>query len=203
MMNNQPQQYTHNEVSLSEEGSNFRDIYQSRVLETESEYADEMEVDLAEGWQRIVAGIIDWVLWSVFMVPMQLAGVLTILGGVIGGSWQAEDKLLLFGLVLITIAFCIYQIVIMAKDGQSLGKKILRIRVITEDGENPGFVKYVLVRVLLFYLLVAIAPAFLGETVAATFFWISVIVCVIMLFIENRNRQTLQDLLAKTFVIKK
>ena len=62
MMNNQPQQYTHNEVSLSEEGSNFRDIYQSRVLETESEYADEMEVDLAEGWQRIVAGIIDWVL---------------------------------------------------------------------------------------------------------------------------------------------
>ena len=121
MMNNQPQQYTHNEVSLSEEGSNFRDIYQSRVLETESEYADEMEVDLAEGWQRIVAGIIDWVLWSVFMVPMQLAGVLAILGGVIGGSWQAEDKLLLLGLVLITIAFCIYQIVIMAKDGQSLG----------------------------------------------------------------------------------
>lgn len=202
MMNNQPQQYTYNEVSLSEEGSNFRDIYQSRVLETESEYADEMEVDLAEGWQRIVAGIIDWVLWSVFMVPMQLAGVLAILGGAIGGSWQAEDKLLLLGLVLITIAFCIYQIVIMAKDGQSLGKKILRIRVITEDGENPGFVKYVLVRVLLFYLLVAIAPAFLGETVAATVFWVCVIACVIMLFIEGRNRQTLQDLLAKTLVIK-
>lgn len=202
MMNNQPQQYTHNEVSLSEEGSNFRDIYQSRVLETESEYVDEMEVDLAEGWQRIVAGIIDWVLWSVFMVPMQLAGVLAILGGVIGGSWQAEDKLLLLGLVLITIAFCIYQIVIMAKDGQSLGKKILRIRVITEDGENPGFVKYVLVRVLLFYLLVAIAPAFLGETVAATVFWVCAIACVIMLFIEGRNRQTLQDLLAKTLVIK-
>ena len=202
MMNNQPQQYTHNEVSLSEEGSNFRDIYQSRVLETESESADEMEVDLAEGWQRIVAGIIDWVLWSVFMVPMQLAGVLAILGGAIGGSWQAEDKLLLLGLVLITIAFCIYQIVIMAKDGQSLGKKILRIRVITEDGENPGFVKYVLVRVLLFYLLVAITPAFLGETVAATVFWVCAIACVIMLFIEGRNRQTLQDLLAKTLVIK-
>ena len=202
MMNNQSQRHARNdEVSLPEENRNFRDAYQSRDLEeAESEY--EMEVTLAEGWQRIVAGIIDWVLYSVFMIPMQLAGVLAILGGAIGESWQAEEKLLLSGLVLVTIAFYIYQIVIMAKDGQSLGKKILGIRVITEDGENPGFVKYVLVRVLLFYFLTAIAPAFMGATVAQTVFWISVIVCVIMLFMENRNRQTLQDLLAKTLVIK-
>ena len=201
MMNNQSQRHVRNdEVSLPEESRNFRDAYQSRDLEeAESEY--EMEVTLAEGWQRIVAGIIDWFLWSVFMIPIQLAGLFLLLGGLIG-SWQAEDELFLSGLVLVTIAFHIYQMVIMAKDGQSLGKKILGIRVITEDGENPGFVKYVLVRVFLFYFLTAIAPAFMGATVANTVFWISVIACVIMLFMESRNRQTLQDLLAKTLVIK-
>lgn len=129
------------------------------------------------------------------MVLIRLAGLLAFLGGVI-------DELLLLGLVLVTIAFYIYQIVIMAKDGQSLGKKILGIRVITEDGENPGFVKYVLIREFLFYFLVIIVLGFIGKTVAATVFWVCVIACVIMLFMENRNRQTLQDLLAKTLVIK-
>ena len=99
------------------------------------------------------------------------------------------------------IGLLIYNLVIMSRDGQSIGKKILDIRVITEDGDNPGFVKYCLVREFAYnviFFLIGMISKTLGDLLTV----IASIACLVMLFMESRNRQTLQDLLAKTFVVK-
>ena len=69
-------------------------------------------------------------------------------------------------------------------------KKIVGIRVITEDGDNPGFVKYVLVREFgynFIFTLISVFSEDLGNMLAI----VAGIAGVVMLFMENRNRQTL------------
>ncbi len=89
----------------------------------------------------------------------------------------------------------------MIRNGQSIGKKLLGIRVITEDGENPGFVKYCLVREFAYNMIFTIVGLF-SESLGNLLAIVCTIVCIVMLFQEQRNRQTLQDLLAHTLVIK-
>jgi len=53
-----------------------------------------------------------------------------------------------FIVVAILIVF-VYQMVLLIKDGQTLGKKALRIRIVKMDtGENGGFVPNVLLRLI-------------------------------------------------------
>ena len=76
-----------------------------------------------------------------------------------------------FIVVAILIVF-VYQMVLLIKDGQTLGKKALRIRIVKMDtGENGGFVPNVLLRLIVngllgiipFYGLVDILFIFRGD----------------------------------------
>ncbi|WP_225748175.1 RDD family protein [Eikenella sp. Marseille-P7795] len=172
----------------------FRQAYAATALEHD---ADEMEVELASPWQRIGARIVDvlpfvciLVLASILLPLLAASGVGK--GGVIALAVIAIGAF--FGLL-------IYNLVIMMRDGQSIGKKLVGIRVITEDGDNPGFVKYVLVREFAYNMIFTIIGLF-SENLGNLLTLVATIVCIVMLFMESRNRQTLQDLLAKTLVIK-
>ena len=50
---------------------------------------------------------------------------------------------------LLLIGLVVVQLIYLARDGQTLGKKALKIRIVRyDDGGNPGFVKAVVLRAL-------------------------------------------------------
>ena len=85
------------------------------------------------------------------------------------------------------LALVILQLVFLAKDGQSLGKKVLKIRIVKYDtGKNGGFVTNVLLRTWLNGL-ISIVPFYgLVDT----------------LFIFREDKRCIHDLLAGTSVVK-
>ena len=101
---------------------------------------------------------------------------------------------------LLLLAYLIYQAVIMSRDGQSLGKKIMKIKVVDLDGYNPGFKGVVLMREIVFNIITSVLSLipFLGVLVS---FGVS-IALLVMIFLDSNDRRTLQDMLAKTMVVK-
>ena len=81
--------------------------------------------------------------------------------------------------------------VLIAKSGQSVGKKIVGTRMVDQDsGETSGFVQGFLIRTFVFQLICNIP--FIGFIIA--------LVDIIFLFTEGN--QTLHDRLARTRVVK-
>lgn len=110
----------------------------------------------------------------------------------------------------------IWQIFMMSKHGQSLGKRMLKIKVIKTNGNEAGFLGTVLLREIAFGiassvivgLLIGIAGALAGSARAAELLGdlislLPTIICFAMLFLnKNRDRRTLQDYVADTVVVK-
>nr|WP_051940519.1 RDD family protein [Stenoxybacter acetivorans] len=105
----------------------------------------------------------------------------------------------------------------MSKYGQSIGKRIVGIKVIKSNGKNPGFVGNVLLRECVFYLIIGfvvsiIATVFFNgadtDTIVAnlrTMIWLVYmpwLICFGMLYQTKIWRRTLQDYLAGTLVVK-
>ena len=75
----------------------------------------------------------------------------------------------------------------------------MKIKVVNEDGDNPGFVGVVALREIvpnIILMVVGMIPL-LGP-IAQLGFWIA---CLVMLFLVDRDRRTLQDMIAKTYVV--
>ncbi|MCH8350935.1 MAG: RDD family protein [Chloroflexi bacterium] len=116
-------------------------------------------VGLADRGSRLGAAIIDGIIFLVAVVLLAVLGpALAVIGSVLGG--------------LGFIAIIIYQMVLLTKDGQTLGKKALGIRIVKRDtGENGGFVPNVLLRLFVngllgfipFYGLLDILLIFRGD----------------------------------------
>lgn len=112
---------------------------------------------------------------------------------------------------LILLVYALLQIRIMSRDGQSFGKKIMKIRLLTTDGTNPGFRGAVLMREIVFNIALTAAASLIGRmlgtgsttgdiaNLVSLLVWL---ICFIMLFNRSKNRRTLQDYFAKTVVVK-
>ena len=100
---------------------------------------------------------------------------------------------------ILILAYLIFQAVLMSKTGQSLGKRIMKIKVVNEDGDNPGFAGTVAMREIVPNLVLGVVGLipFLGA-IAQFGFWVA---CLVMLFLVDRDRRTLQDMIAKTYVV--
>lgn len=92
-----------------------------------------------------------------------------------------------FGLGI--IAFVIYQFVMLYRHGQTLGKKILGIRIVRSDGSRAGFGRLLLLRYLI--------PGVIG---AIPFIGI-LFSLVDPLFIFGDEKRCVHDLLADTIVV--
>ena len=100
---------------------------------------------------------------------------------------------------ILILAYLIFQAVLMSKTGQSFGKRIMKIKVVNEDGDNPGFAGTVAMREIVPNLVLGVVGLipFLGA-IAQFGFWVA---CLVMLFLVDRDRRTLQDMIAKTYVV--
>jgi uncharacterized RDD family membrane protein YckC len=101
----------------------------------------------------------------------------------------------------------------MSKTGQSFGKRLMGIKVIGIDGQNPGFVGTVLLREGVFNIInkiISVIVVFIFvhlfnfPEIAAEFLFTYLLpfICLIMLFRKSTNQRTHQDYLARTIVIK-
>ncbi len=170
--------------------------YQAPVLDpTQALFAeDDVVVELASPWVRMGARILDF-------LPLALIGIVAaIVAPFFAGPAEQSGGMVVLLMLLAMLVFTGYQIWLMTRYGQSLGKRLLGIRVIKEDGSNPGFVRYVLLREFAFNLIlqfIGLIPL-LGPLVVLVV-WVA---CVVMLFLEDRDHRTLQDMLANTLVVK-
>ena len=167
----------------------------------------EIEVELASPWQRIAAYIINVALYSICIF---LAALLYVFHkGFQPESMHINDIALNICILILSIPFITAQWIMMSKTGQSIGKRLMKIKVINLDGCNPGFVSTVFIREILFetivsiflYLLIKIFNLDPGYT-EKIFNYLIIFICLFMLFRTDTNRRTLQDYLAKTIVIK-
>jgi uncharacterized RDD family membrane protein YckC len=109
---------------------------------------------------------------------------------VAGGLSSTESSTPSMGGLMVTgllfIGLVVVQLIYLARDGQTLGKKALKIRIVRyDDGGNPGFVKAVLLRAFVNGLL-GIIPLY-G--------------LVDILFIFGADQRCIHDLIAGTKVV--
>lgn len=129
-------------------------------------------MELATKTQRFLAALADGV---VVGVPY-----------VIGSLEAVPEPLRLLG-VLGSLALLVVQLVMVTKRGQTIGKRIVGIRIVLKDTlENGGFVVNVLKRGFLNGLLSLIPGYFLVDS----------------LFVFREDRRCIHDLIAGTCVIK-
>ena len=205
------------------------DVYQNNsnliVNQNNSVHSDkEIEIILASPWARILAYLLNTFI-TTFVCILGVIGFILVHGkDVIQILKQIQNKQIMTDNLSLFITFCIYlfiplliltiiQFPLMSKYGQSIGKRIMNIKVIGENGQNPGFIGTVLVREILFNIIAKIILLILSLLfvrvlhmneifVEVSLNYVVPITCLIMLFLTSYNRRTPQDLLAKTLVIK-
>ncbi len=145
--------------------------------------------DLAAPWRRIVALLVDGLIMG---FPI----------GFIIGIWLAttqpestEDVSIPAAFLLLNLAAVVYQVVGVALWGQTLGKKMLGIRVVSaQDLSQPGWWRAI--RRWGLYFVIGLIPI-VGGIVACM---ILPLVGLVMLFVDQR-RQAPHDKVADTIVV--
>lgn len=168
------------------------------------------QVELASIGSRILAKVLDLILWlpafaipSLFLRDEHLQNQLLELQQKLLSSTTSEQASKLQGeffamipteawqvMGLDIFIMLIIQAILIAKSGQSIGKRLTKIKIVgTENNEHVSLFRAFTLRSVLFIFLNALLFPFI--TIIDTLFGLS------------KNRQTLHDKLAKTKVIKK
>ncbi|WP_157250264.1 RDD family protein [Nonomuraea typhae] len=84
---------------------------------------------LAEWWQRLVARIVDGVILGIAYFVLSL-----ILATVLGGGFLAVMLTAIVGAVI----YFAYEFVMLRSDGQTVGKKVMGLRVVPAGGNRAG-----------------------------------------------------------------
>jgi uncharacterized RDD family membrane protein YckC len=157
-------------------------------------YADyqplvQAQMVLASRGSRLGASILDNL---VVFVPALLVMLLLVFIGQAAGVGKDTVPIIMFGsLGLLVLAIVVVQLYLLCKDGQTIGKKCLGIRIVkVETGENGGFKTNALMRCIL--------PGLIGgiPSVGPIFSLVDV------LFIFRADQRCIHDLMAGTRVIK-
>jgi len=142
---------------------------------------------LASRWARLGAAIVDSIILLIVVMPlMYFTGGFD---GVMEGRQPSTIYSLVMGLVSIIVFFVINYGFLVA-NGQTVGKKVLDIKIVDLDGNVPAFQPQLLKRYAVYFL-----PGQI-PVVGQIFSIINV------LFIFSKDKRCLHDLVAKTKVVK-
>lgn len=137
--------------------------------------------ELASRGSRLSAALLDVVFWGASIVPG------FILASTLGAASEDASSAGLLALLVGPLLFAFYTIHILVRDGQTLGKKVLKIRIVNyDDGGNPGANRILLMRGVVNGLLSNIPFYALVD----------------VLFIFGSEQRCLHDLIAKTKVVQ-
>lgn len=178
---------------------------------------DDIEVQIADGGERIAAYLINVVVQLLMCLPVIVSLVMPVfhhLDELEGNELAIVEQMMeninmpffYFGLI-IWVVFGIWQIYTMSTRGQSLGKQLMNLAVIKTDGRPAGFVGVVLLREVVFGFGIGIFAALVGLVVSSVVLqellgsYLPWLICLVMLF-TAKDRRTLQDMIANTVVVK-
>jgi uncharacterized RDD family membrane protein YckC len=150
---------------------------------------------LTSRWARLWGALIDACTNIIAVLPMAIGALDHQFPA---GSGASLDNLLAIGTpfyITVALGACVFavQAVLITRRGQSIGKIIVRTRILRTDGTPAGFLRGVLLRNWLF---AAVQMAPLPEAVLST------IAIVNVLFIFGKDRRYLHDWLAGTHVVQ-
>jgi uncharacterized RDD family membrane protein YckC len=155
--------------------------YAAPTAHVDDAMQDEGQV-LAERLTRLGAVLIDIVIALIAYTPLfiwwyqRTQGSSAALFGMIGG--------------IFVLALLVYNLMLLYRDGQTIGKKLLNVRIVRTDGSRAGLARILFVRILPVTLLGMIP--FLGFFISLTD----------PLLIFRDSRQCLHDQIADTVVVK-
>jgi uncharacterized RDD family membrane protein YckC len=139
------------------------------------------DMALASRSSRLSAAFVDGLIGMGLYIPVVLAASMGVEPG--SSSWGLTMLVTLLALVFLAIL----QIYYISRDGQSLGKKATKIRIVRyDDGGNPGFGKAVGLR-LIVNGMIGIVPGY---------------ALVDLLFIFGAEQRCLHDYIAGTKVVE-
>jgi uncharacterized RDD family membrane protein YckC len=158
---------------------------------------------LAEWWERLVARLIDGVLFLV--VYWILVSIFNSMFGpsvqdILANPGQAVGSVVLPGVLAAIIAFgayAAYDYVLHSKDGQTLGKKVMKIRLAGVGGAEPDSSALMKRAAIYPGVMVLYGIPFLGVLV-----FIFLVVLLVLILVDKPLQQGLHDKLAGTVVVK-
>ncbi len=147
-------------------------------------------LELADRGTRLGASFLEGFVFLLAALPMIIAVGMSEASSV--DAEPAEMNFLLIGLgALLLLGAFIYQLVLLATRGQSIGKRIVGIRIVTHpEGDNPGGVKTIIMRGFL--------PGIISNIPLLGPIFSIVNLC----FIFREDRRCIHDLIAGTQVVK-
>lgn len=148
---------------------------------------DDSEKPLASRWARLGASIIDSIIMMFVVVP-----VMYFTGGFDGMMEGREPGFVyMFGIgILSLVAYLVINYRFLVINGQTIGKKVLEIKIVDLNGNLPVFQPQLLIRYAV-YLLPGQIP-FVGQLFSL----------INVLFIFSAEKRCIHDLVAKTKVVK-
>jgi len=152
-----------------------------RPYEAGEMLAEEPTSELASPWIRLVAWLIDGLIYFAVAVTAAIVGFFAI-GGETGAAVLA---------VIAFIVVFVVQLILLGSRGQTIGKIALKVRIVDGvTGTHPGWARIVLLRYILNGILTGIP--FIGGI-----YWL-----VDSLFIFRADHRTIHDMIASTRVDK-
>ncbi len=154
----------------------------------------DIEFDAAPIHKRLFAYLIDFSLLFIYLISM-LYFLL--------GTMELTDNSSGFITLIILLPMLLYTLVSeLWMNGQTIGKKIFRIKVISLDGHEPTFGQYLLRWFLRFYEWGFVVFAFFWGGFSFGFIiWLSGGILSIFIIALNKNNQRLGDIVAQTTVV--
>ncbi len=153
---------------------------------------DTYEVEAATRLSRLGAALVDGLVGFAPLGAIALLLPMALLSGRMGSL-----VVLVVAAVGISLAVLITQIVLLVRRGQTIGKKVLGIRMITSDGDIPSIWRVFFLRWLPFAVVAVVLELVLKVRGIGNLIYL-----VDALLIFQPTRRCLHDLLADTHVIK-
>jgi uncharacterized RDD family membrane protein YckC len=137
---------------------------------------------LASRKRRLFARFIDFLILDFLLIVVEIL------------QFEGGLESIGLGIKIILIIIAIIQAVLLTKYGQSIGKKIFKLKIVKRDtGENGGFLTNVLIRNLVISMI---------GVAQLNVFPIPVIMILDWVFIFGKDKRCLHDILAGTKVIR-
>jgi uncharacterized RDD family membrane protein YckC len=156
------------------------------------EHSDELQI--AGRGTRLGAYVVDILVSLLFATPAMIAGGASLLTGLADASPEAMLALVsgTFGLLLVAgmLAYAVITIILVHKNGQTIGKKLLGIKVVRKEGARAS-----LGRIFWLRNVVNALPSMI-PVVGGLYFFID------SLFIFSESNQCVHDKIADTIVVK-
>ena len=203
-------------MSIFKKRKNKTLIYQAKeitgmsVLKVPTNFNIDLEFEIPEFYRRLFALLID-VLIEYFYLRIAIKIFVAFSEN---SSWNEDSESNLMALsVILSLPLLLYHILFeVTMNGQSIGKKIMRLRVVDEKGGRPGISQF-LIRWLLrisdvwiayLILFLAFSPNFFGSVESAFIVIgaLAFLITDIILVITSRKGQRIGDMLAHTILIR-